>query len=60
MNSSQRLTNLHFIHFRDESLVGLTVLTGFHFSLIALNDNNPQFLIKLCITIRDEHDALFD
>ena len=25
-----------------------------------LNDHNPQFLITLCITIRDEHDDLFD
>ena len=30
------------------------------FSLTTLNDYNPQFLITLCITIRDEHDALFD
>ena len=35
-------------------------MTGFHFSLIARNDHNPQYLITLCIKIRDEHIALFD
>ena len=35
-------------------------LTGFQFSLITLNDQNPQFLILLCIKIHDEHIALFD
>ena len=29
-------------------------------SLITLNDHKPQNLITLCITIRDEEDALFD
>ena len=30
------------------------------FSLITLTDHNPQFLNTMCITIRDEHDAIFD
>ena len=60
VKSSQRLTNLHFIDFTDGSIVGRTFLTGFHFSLITLNDHNPQFLITLCITIRDEQHVLFD
>ena len=37
----------------------LKFLTGFHFSLITLNDHNPQFMITL-IKIHDEHIALFD
>ena len=57
MSSSQRLTNLHFIHFMD---FRLKFLTGFHFSLFTLNDLNPQFLITLCIKIHDKHNALFD
>ena len=60
VNSSQRLTNLHFIHFTNVSIVGWTFLTEFHFPLITLYDHNLQFLITLCITIRDEQDALFD
>ena len=61
------LTGLHFTHewkHRLESFL-LTVYTKIFywfplFSLITLNDHNPQFLNPLCITIRDEHDALFD
>ena len=61
------LTDFLFTHewkHRSESFL-LTVYTKlFHwfplFSLITLNDHNPHFLITLCITIRDEHDALFD
>ena len=61
------LTGFHFTHdwkHRLESFL-LTVYTKILywfslFSLITLNDHDPQFLITLCITIRDEHDALFD
>ena len=61
------LTGFHFTHeckHRLESFL-LTVYTEILywfplFSLITLNDHNPQFLIALCITIRDEHDALSD
>ena len=56
------LTSFHFTHewkHRLESFL-LTVYTKLLFSLITLNDHNPQFLITLCITIRDEHGALFD
>ena len=55
------LTGFHFTHERKHRLESflLTVYTKL-FSLITLNDHNPQFLITLCITIRDEHDALFD
>ena len=61
------LTGLHFTHewkHRLESFL-LMVHTKIPYwfpllFLITLNDHNPQFLITLCITIRDEHDALFD
>ena len=43
-----------------EPIIGWKFLTGSHFSLITLNDHNPQFLITLCIEIHDEHTALFD
>ena len=58
-----RLTNfLLFIHVTEliEPILGRKFLTGFHFSLMTLNDQNPQFLITLCIKIHDEHIALFD
>ena len=61
------LTGFHFTHewkHRLESFlltVYTTILFWFPlFSLITLNDRNPQFLITQRITIRDEHDALFD
>ena len=58
------LTGFHFTReskHRLESFL-LTVYTEILywfplFALITLNDHNPQFLITLCITIRDEHDA---
>ena len=64
------MTNLHSkityfdwfpFHTRMEASFGV-IFTHcvYHFSLITLDDRNPQFLITLCITIRDEHDALFD
>ena len=61
------LTGFHFTHEwknRLESFL-LTVYTKILywfplFSLTTLNVHNPQVLITLCITIRDEHDALFD
>ena len=61
------LTGFHFTHERKHRLESflLTVYTKYLywlplFSLITLNDHNPQFLITLCITSCDEHDALFD
>ena len=63
----QRLFNVFFLrknvfrdHLRALRISDWKFLTGFHFSLITLNDHNPQFLITLGIAIRDEHDALFD
>ena len=61
------LTGFHFIHEWKHSLESflLTVYTKIlywfpPFSPITLKDHNPQFLITLCITIRDEHDSLFN
>ena len=56
------------LHTQMEASFGVILLTVYTkilhlfplFSLITLNDHNPQFLITLYITIRDEHDALLD
>ena len=42
-----------------EAILGWKFSTGFHFSLITLNDWDPQFLITLCIKMRDKHTVLF-
>ena len=61
------LTGFHFtqewLHRLESFLLTMytKILNWFRlFYLITLNDHNPQILITLCITIRDEHDALFD
>ena len=61
------LTGFHFTHEWKHSLESflLTVYTNIlywfpPFSPITLKDNNPQFLITLCIATGDEHDAFFD
>ena len=61
------LTGFYFTHewkHRLESFL-LTIFTKIFllvstFPSNSLNDHNPHFLITVCITIRDEHDALFD
>ena len=56
------LTGFHFTHeWKQRYFYSQCVpKSGFQFSLITLNVHNPHFLITLCVTIRNEHDALFD